>query len=331
MISSRNARAAPAGSSLNIIPRELAISNPNPRASNPAATTAATSPPCAPTPGTRNGTSGATARILRISSGYVAPTTSMQFPPTFHSALTRSRHRLPQRPPRALQILQLPGSRIRRPAQHDAHLVLPLKKRRQRLTPQVRMQRHRIKPHRVKDRSHIPAIRISNITALRIADRKHFRMLSRADTPSSAQALAVPAFRAPHRTPCSACRPPRYACVCSIIHRLNANSGHASSLNRDGIRSHSGSNPTHTSDPTASARRSNFSIPALTISSRILYSNPCRFAHDRGSFNQSRTTAAPASSIIRCRTAHSSTIGNVVVACSRTPAFANISTASGKS
>ena len=51
------------------MPRDELIINPSPFASIPASTTACTLPPCAPTPGTRNVSSGAIARILRISSG----------------------------------------------------------------------------------------------------------------------------------------------------------------------------------------------------------------------------------------------------------------------
>src|ERR1035437_1419773 len=49
-----------------------------------------------------------------------------------------------------------------------------------------------------------------------------------------------------------------------MIHRLKANNGHSSPLKRAGMRSSSGSSPMHSSDSTASARRSNFCIAAFT-------------------------------------------------------------------
>ena len=69
-----------------MIERDAEISIRPPRA---ACTVASRSPPCAPMPGMRSGSDGATDRTRWISSGYVAPVTSPQLPFVFQASLTR--------------------------------------------------------------------------------------------------------------------------------------------------------------------------------------------------------------------------------------------------
>src|SRR5713101_4869009 len=80
---SRSARAADAAAASKSAPddayvteRDAEGSTPPPRASSAARIAVALSPPWLPTPGLRNRRSGASSRMRRASSGYVAPTTN---------------------------------------------------------------------------------------------------------------------------------------------------------------------------------------------------------------------------------------------------------------
>ena len=70
-----------------ITARALFTIKPKPSDVCPALTMASTSPPCAPTPGTKNGIFPVISRSRFICSGHVAPTTMQQLPLVFHCRL----------------------------------------------------------------------------------------------------------------------------------------------------------------------------------------------------------------------------------------------------
>ena len=164
------------------MPRETLTSSPRPAApaagpleAGPCASTGSIEPPCAPTPGTRNGSTGAIDRIVDSSSGAVAPTTSPTVPPgpqPVASRATRSWSRSAGWPSRACddQVLDLDRARVRRPAQHVREPVGPFDERRDRLGTEVRVDRDRVGVERVEQRNGLPRGGRADVATLRVRD-----------------------------------------------------------------------------------------------------------------------------------------------------------------
>src|ERR1700744_4188688 len=104
--------------------RDELIIRPVPLDVRPCLSTASTSPPCAPMPGTSSGISPTMARTLPNSSGQVAPVTSAQLPLPFQSrAMVSATRRYSGWLAAAIERLEIRAARIGCAAQQDHALV----------------------------------------------------------------------------------------------------------------------------------------------------------------------------------------------------------------